>query len=161
MTDEIKRMDEFLPTYRGRCVNTRCSGTNNQRVLSVMELRRVYPATSRTPYTPLPSTATHVCDRCGMVYSGFETSFSSSSMETASDERIDVSEIEWDRNRIHETDVYTAALELVEACPEDADTDMVVDVVRREIVGFGESEAEDVIEDSDTEFTVYPISDFM
>ncbi len=162
MSEQDELMAEFLPTFRGRCVNENCPDGRTERVLSVAELERTYPATSELPYTPLPPQATHVCDRCGMVYADYQIGFADSQQVRAKAHvEIDVADIDWEPDRVYETDLRTAALELVAACPEDAGLDALTGVIERWIPGFGKSEAEDVIEASDRDVQVFDLADFM
>lgn len=162
MTDQDELMAEFLPTFRGRCVNENCADGRTERVLSVSELERTYPATSELPYTPLPPQATHVCDRCGMVYSDYQIGFGDSQqVQARTQAAIDISDIDWEPDRVYETDLRTAALELIAACPEDAGLDALTEVVERWIPGFGQTEAEDVIEASDRDVQVFDLADYM
>lgn len=161
--DTSELMAEFLPEYRGTCVNSDCPDNSKQRVLSRTELDRTYPATSELPYTPLPPQATHVCDRCGMVYSDWQLGFEHTKQQSqeTSPPPVDIEEIDWEPERVFQTDLRTACHELLEACPDDCDADDLIDMVRRWIPGFGKSEAEDVIQESDVDVTVYDIADYM
>lgn len=153
---------EFLPVYRGRCVNPDCGSSGKQRILTEEELQRTYPVTSELPYTPLPPQATHVCDRCGMVYAGYELGFQNYQQNTPDGStELDIDDIDWEPSRVHETDLRTAATELVEACPADAELDDVIEMVERWIPGFGKSEAEDIIEDSERDDAVHDLAEYM
>lgn len=155
-------MSEFLPEYRGRCVNDDCPDNSKQRVLSREELDRTYPATSELPYTPLPPQATHVCDRCGMVYSDYQLGFAPNQRSTPDGSiEVDVDELDWEPERVYETDLRTASLELLHAAGEGAGNDQLVELVRRWIPGFGKTEAEDVIEASDLDVSVHDLADYM
>lgn len=162
MSEQDELNSEFLPTFRGRCVNEGCPDGRTERVLSVSELEQTYPATSELPYTPLPPQATHVCDRCGMVYSDYQIGFDSNQQARARvSVEIDVDDIGWEPERVYETDLRSAAMELIDACPEDADMDALTEVIERWIPGFGKSEAEDIIEASDRDVTVHDLADYM
>ena len=155
-------MSEFLPEYRGVCVNDDCPDNSKQRVLSREELQRAYPATSELPYTPLPPQATHVCDRCGMVYSDYQLGFADRQRSDPSTSMaIDIAELDWEPERVYETDLRTASLELVHAAGEDAGKDELVELIRRWIPGFGKTEAESIIEASDLDVSVHDLADYM
>jgi len=162
-SDTNELMAEFLPEYRGRCVNDDCPDNSKQRVLSLDELDRTYPATGELPYTPLPPQATHVCDRCGMVYSDWQLGFAEhqQSSQTSSPPPIEIEEVDWEPERVFQTDLRTASIELVEACPDEFGKDELVDMVRRWVPGFGKTEAEDVIEEADVDVMVHDITDYM
>lgn len=162
MSDQDDLMTEFLPTFRGSCVNVDCTNNSYARVLSVEELEQTYPATSELPYTPLPPQATHVCDRCGMVYSDFQLGFDNRQrMPPDGSVPIDIEDIDWNPECVYEQDLRSAAMDLIAACPDDADADSLIAVIERWIPGFGKTEAESVIEDSDVDANVHDLADFM
>lgn len=162
MSEQEDPMAEFLPTFRGSCVNPRCTDNGYARVISVEELDKTYPATSELPFTPLPEQATHVCDRCGMVYSDYQLGFGRSQQAPPKGHiAIDIEDIDWEPGSVYETDLRTAALELIRACPDDSDADELIAVIERWIPGFGQTEAESVIQDSDLDVRVHEVTDFM
>lgn len=153
---------EFLPVYRGRCANADCTSNGKQRVLTEAELHRTYPATSELPYTPLPPQATHVCDRCGMVYAGYEIGFRNQQREAVDGStELDIEDIDWEPERAYNTTLREAAVELVEACPQDASVDAVLELAVRWIPGFGQAQAESIVEASERDDTVHDLAEYM
>lgn len=150
----------FLPVYRGACVNPACSDSGGQRVLSVRELERVYPATSELSFTPLPDEVSHVCDRCGMLYSDVNIGFNRG-RATQVDRGLDIEAMDWEPDRVFETDVRTAAAEFVAECPADADMDAILDGLRRYVTGLDAATAEAVLAESDRDVTMHSADAFM
>lgn len=162
--------DELLPTFNGArggsgCPNLDCDASNRHiRVLSTFEMDRVYPQKSTLPYWPIPPQATHICDKCGYVFSGVEDGFDLDNGDTdplSGRPEVDISEYDWDPSMVYETTVREAAEELVAGAPDDADADELQEAIERFTPGLGRDDAEGIVMDSDRDVTVLNLADFM
>jgi len=97
-----------------------------------------------------------------MVYAGCDIGFrhrQRSGVDGSTE--LDVSEIDWDPQLAYDKTLREAAIELVEACPAEAETDDVLDLAVRWIPGFGQTQAEAVLEASEREDTAYDLAEYM
>lgn len=161
--------DELLPTFRGGrggsgCENPDCDAANRHiRVLSIQEFDRTYPQKSSLPYWPIPPQATHICDKCGYVYSGVQESFQFDVEERPTEGRpdVDIEEYDWDPESVFGESIRESAEALVAGAPEGTDADELVEAIERFVPGLGKQDAENIVEASDRDVSVHDLADFM
>lgn len=161
--------DDLLPTFRGPrggsgCENPECNASDRQiRVLSVQELTRTYPQQSTLPYVPYPPQATHICDKCGYVYSGYINDFEFDVSETTLDTRpdVDIEEYDWDPQDAFDGSIRDAAKSLIAGAPEGTTADELREAIERYIPGLGADDADPLLEESDRDVTVHDLADYM
>jgi len=161
MTDDSDSdTHELLPVFRhsrssgSGCPNPLCPANDTYlKVLSIAELERVYPRQSDLDITPIPPQATHVCERCGFVFAGVRVSgFTDPTTDDYTD--VDITRFDFDPERAYETDIRTAADELIAGAPSDCSREIVRAAVRQYIPGIGDDDVYDIIESHDREFDV-------
>lgn len=161
--------DDLLPTFHGGrggsgCENPDCGASNRHiRVLSTHEVNLVFPSKTDLEYWPLPPQATHVCSKCGYIYSGYEDNFVTDHDSDYLSDRpdVDLSEYDWDKQVVFETTVRDAAEQLVAGAPDSADYDELAEAIERHIPGLGRSDADTILEASDRDVTVHNAADYM
>lgn len=166
---QIPDGDDLLPDFRGPrggsgCENPDCNASDRHiRVLSVHEIERAYPQKATLPYWPIPPQATHICDKCGYVYSGVHDSFEFNVEERPMDGRpdVDIEAYEWDPESVYGDSIRDAADALVAGAPESADGPELIEAIERYIPGLGTDDAETIVEASDRDVTAFNASDFM
>ena len=152
--------DPMLPEFTGTtngsgCPNPDCEANGRYlRVVSREEMERMFPQLSDMDFAPLPPQATHVCDRCGYVFSGINEQYLDVTDADPVEDRpdVDIDEYDWDPDMAFETTVREAAIALVEGAPDTADRDEVVEAVERHIPGLSRDGASDILKAADREF---------
>lgn len=148
--------DPLLPTFSGRiessgCQNPDCEANGRYlRIVSKQEMERMFPQLSEMSFSPLPPQATHVCDRCGFVYSGIERNGveGSDTDDTTTKHDIDIEQYNWNPEMAYEEPVYRSALALVNGAPESASRSEVVEAVAQYIPGLGKEDVSSILDES-------------
>jgi hypothetical protein len=153
-----KRM---LPVFGGAtnssgCQNPDCDASDQYiRVVSRVEMERMFPQQSEMEFTPLPPQATHVCDRCGWAYNGIRDGrFEMASGESLCTDRptVDIDEYEWDPESSTERTVRESARSLVMGAPDDADRAEVREAIERYVPGIGDDDVSMILDSVDRDF---------
>lgn len=163
--------DSMLPEFSGTtkssgCQNPDCEANGRYlRVVSREEMERIYPALSEMSFAPLPPQATHVCDRCGYVFSGMKDEWLEVKEIEPGESRpdVDIDAYEWDPDAVYTETVIDAAVSLVEGAPEDADRDTVGEAIEQYIPGLSRDDMSLVLEQTEREFesSAFDLADFM
>lgn len=97
-----------------------------------------------------------------MVYASHEQGFEGRD-STPPDGSIDVeiADIDWEPDRVYDTDLRSAAIELVESAGEEYDSGQLTKAIERWIPGFGSTEAEDAIEAAEVDVSAHSLADYM
>jgi hypothetical protein len=155
--------DPMLPTFNGAtkskgCPNPDCEASGRHlRVVSVTEMERVFPQLSEMDFSPLPPQATHVCGKCGYVFSGIRNE-GLDTVETDSRPDVDIGEFAWEPEMAYEESVRTATMALIEGAPDDIDRELMIAAIAQHIPGVSRSEASSFLADADREFDAPSIS---
>lgn len=152
--------EPLLPEFSGTtnssgCQNPDCNANGRYlRVVSREEMERIFPALSEMSFAPLPPQATHVCDRCGYVYSGMNGKRLETKSIDPGENRptVDIDEYDWDPSEAFEKTVLDAAVSLVAGAPQDAEWEEVAEAIEQYIPGLSRDDMSDVVEHTEREF---------
>lgn len=137
---------EFPEWRGGGCQNVRCDGSNNQRILSIEEVERVYPVKDKFSWWPVPEQVTHVCTICGFCYSGISEDYASKQRETRPLQvEVDIEEWDWDHESQYEMEVREALEAFIRAAPEEVSADELAIAAGRYVTGVDPEFAREVM----------------
>lgn len=130
----------------GSCINARCPGSGKQRILSIEEVKHVYPIKDKFDWWPVPEGTTHVCTVCGFCYEGVSESYQERQHPTGPVQvELPMDEWDWTFEDQFDQTVREAVEEFVRAAPDDVTSDEIAIGVGRYVAGVDDEFARDVM----------------
>lgn len=147
MTNDIVEIPEWPG---GECLNDRCPGSNQHRILSVEEIQRVYPVKDKFDWWPLPPDTTHVCTICGFCYSGVSEAYTQHQQPTGPPQiELDIEAWDWEFESQFDSTVREAVKSFVRGAPDELTADEIAAGVNRFVAGADGDFALDVMSGMD------------
>lgn len=144
---------DWLPTWDGPrggsgCDNEECPASNRYvTVLSVEEIKRVFPRKRNLPYWPIAHQVTHMCTRCGEMYGGMSPNvqFSTLDADLASRPQVPIEQWDWDPEDAWDVSVREAVERFIEGAPESVDSAQLIEGVQKHVPGAGRTLARKIL----------------